>query len=98
MMPGKGLLPSDQFIVAKLEQHAPDAALGVVCSWHLRNRLLRKYTVNRRGVDTGQRGVRSALQGVLLDGRNCRAAQVDWRRVRELMSLAPGRCAPSSEG
>jgi hypothetical protein len=98
LMPGKGLLPSDQFIKAKLKQHAPDAALGVVCPWHLRNRLLRKHTVSRRGLATGRRGVRSALQGVLLDGRNCRSAQVDWDQVRKLMSVAPGSCAPSSEG
>jgi len=98
LMPDKGLLPSDQFIKAKLKQHAPDAALGVVCPWHLRNRLLRKHTVSRRGVDTGRQGVRSALQGVLLDGRNCRAAQVDWDQVRKLMSLAPAPCTPSSEG
>jgi hypothetical protein len=98
MMPEKGLLPSDQFIKAKLKEHAPDAALGVVCPWHLRNRLLKKHTVGRRGLATGQQGVRSALQGVLLDGRNCRAAKVDWEQVRKLMSFAPGHYAPSSEG
>ncbi len=91
MMPDQGLLPSDQFIKTKLKQHAPDAALGVVCPWHLRNRLLKKHTVSRRGVPTGQQGVRSALQGVLLDGRNCRAANVDWDQVRKLMAFAPGR-------
>ncbi len=98
MMPGKGLLPSDQFIKAKLKQHAPDAALGVVCPYHLRNRLLKKHVVGRRGLATGQQGVRSALQGVLLDGRNCRAAKVDWEQVCRLMSFAPGRYVPSSEG
>jgi hypothetical protein len=91
MMPGQGLLPSDQFIKTKLKQHAPDAALGVVCPWHLRNRLLRKHTVSGRGLRTGQSGVRSALQGVLLDGRNCRSANVDWDQVRKLMAFAPGR-------
>lgn len=91
MMPGRGLMPSDQFIKTKLKQHAPDAALGVVCPWHLRNRLLKKHTVSSRGVQTGHSGVRSALQGVLLDGRNCRSANVDWDQVRKLLALAPGR-------
>jgi len=100
MLPGRGLMPSDQFIKAKLKEHAPDAALGVVCPWHLRNRLLKKHTVSRRGLPTGKQGVRSALQGVLLEGRNCRAAKVDWDQVRKLMALAPKRCAsaPYPEG
>ncbi len=94
MLPGRGLLPSDQFIKAKLKEHAPDAALGVVCAWHLRNRLLKHHTVGRGGFATGRGGVRSALQGVLLEGRNCRAAKVDWEQLRELMSLAPTEVRP----
>ncbi|MBW1712506.1 MAG: DUF116 domain-containing protein, partial [Deltaproteobacteria bacterium] len=83
MMPGRGLLPSDQFIRAKLHQYAPSAALGVVCGWHLRHRLLPGHTVGRKGYD----GTGTVLQGVLLDSRRCRGATVDWDQVREKVAL-----------
>jgi hypothetical protein len=66
IMSGRGLLPSHQFIKAKLAQHAPLAALGVVCEWHLRQRLLPETRVGRSGYQVRQ-GVKAALHGVLLD-------------------------------
>ena len=45
MMRGRGLLPSDQFIKGKLMEHQPGAALGVVCAWHLQNRLMNRFAV-----------------------------------------------------
>lgn len=86
LMKGHGLLPSDQFIKAKLAQHAPLAALGVVCEWHLRQRLLPDTRVNRSGYQVSQ-GVKAALHGVLLEAKNCRQAQVNWDRVRRAMLL-----------
>lgn len=82
----QGLLPSDQFIKAKLRQHAPLAALGVVCEWHLRNRLLPKHKVARSGYRVKE-GVKAALHGVLLEAKNCREAKVDWEQVRRAMLL-----------
>lgn len=86
LMPKEGLLPSDQFIKAKIRQYAPAAVLGVVCDWNLKNRLLPKHTVGRRGYSTGA-GQRTVLQGVLLNGHNCRRATVDWAEVRRLLCL-----------
>lgn len=80
------LIPSDQFIKGKLRELNPKAALGVVCDWHLKTRLLPKHRVDGRGYvsDGGQRSG-SALQGVLLNCRSCRQASVDWEAVRERM-------------
>ncbi len=86
IMSGRGLMPSDQFIKAKLAQHAPLAALGVVCEWHLRKRLLPETKVGRSGYQVRQ-GVKAALQGVLMEAKNCRQAQVNWDRVRRAMLL-----------
>lgn len=86
MLPGLGLLPSDQFIKAKLKQHAPLAALGVVCARHLRNRLLPAHRVGKKGYPLGG-GAGSALQGVLLEKDNCRAATVDWELLRRYLQL-----------
>ena len=86
LMSGKGLLPSDQFIKAKLAQHAPLAALGVVCEWHLRQRLLPGATVDRAGYQVRQ-GAKAALQGVLMEAKNCRQAKVNWDHVRRAMLL-----------
>lgn len=92
IMRGRGLLPSDQFIKSKIKAHAPGAALGVTCPWHLRNRLLTKHTL-RRGQyaavgDKGQGSkVKSALQGVLMEGRDCRNGVVNWARVRQYLNL-----------
>ncbi len=89
LMPGQGLLPSDQFIRQKIKDLRPGAALGVVCGWHLRERLLKKQShVDRGGyAPAGSGGPKSVLQGVLLDGRNCRRAKVDWSLVRRRMHL-----------
>jgi hypothetical protein len=86
LLPGRGLRPSAQFIKDKLAEHSPGAALGVVCDWHLRNRLLGRARVGRRGFSAG--GASAALQGVLLKAKNCRRAQVDWEEVSRLMALS----------
>lgn len=92
MMRGRGLMPSDEFIKAMLKKHRPQAALGVVCAWHVRNRLLAKNTL-RHGKVASVQGAgdeatpRSALQGVLMDNTNCRRGKVDWSRVRLFMKL-----------
>jgi hypothetical protein len=90
ILSGQGLLPSDQFIKTKLKQHAPGAALGVTCPWHLRNRLLAQHTVIRGGyapLENGSHGqrIKSVLQGVLMDGRNCRKGTVNWSQVRAFL-------------
>ena len=92
MIRGRGLLPSDEFIRAKISQHGPGAALGVTCPWHMRNRLLSRHTVRRDGylaLDEKGRGVqaRSVLQGVLMDDSNCRKGSVNWDRVRRFLVL-----------
>ena len=86
LMPKEGLMPSDQFIKAKIRQHAPAAVLGVVCDWNLRTRLLPKHTAGRHGYSTGA-GQQAVLQGVLLDGHNCLRATVDWEEVRRRLCL-----------
>ena len=83
MMPGRGLKRSDQFIKEKLGQEGVDAALGIVCGWHLRNRLLPGHSVGSRGYAPEGRGRgKAVLQGVLLDQRKCRGGTVDWEEVK----------------
>ena len=84
----KGLLHSDQFMKKKIREHAPGAALGATCGWHLRNRILKKHSVDRKGYSDSSGQPRSVVQGVLLEGRNCRQAQVDWDKLRELMRMS----------
>ena len=93
IMHGRGLLPSDQFIKTKLKEHAPGAALGVTCPWHLRNRLLAKHTVRRGSYASldgqgGGRRIKSVLQGVLMDGRNCHKGTVNWAKLRACLRLS----------
>ena len=84
LMPDKGLLPSDQFIKSKLQQESASAALGLVCGWHLRNRLLPAHSVGAKGYDS-ENGKKNStvLQGVLLDQRKCRGGTVDWEEVKQ---------------
>lgn len=84
----RNLKPSAQFIRDKLDSHCPGAALGVTCDWHLKHRLLPAYKVGRRGYQSGPNQSEAALQGVLLDSKNCRAACVDWSRLRERIALS----------
>jgi hypothetical protein len=99
----RGLLPSDPFIKKKIKAHAPGAALGVTCPWHLRNRLLAKYTLrggNYASVasDEPREKTVAPLQGVLMDRQNCRQGAVNWERVRFCMTLglkkAPNLAVP----
>ena len=94
IMRGRGLLPSDRFIRQKIKQHAPGAALGVTCPWHLRNRLLANYTLKNGRTSSlhkdGQGTPSSALQGVLMDRRNCRRGTVNWALVRRSLNLTNG--------
>ncbi|MBU1450652.1 MAG: DUF116 domain-containing protein [Proteobacteria bacterium] len=89
---GMGLLPSDQFIKNKIKAHAPGAALGVTCPWHLRNRLLAKYTLRNgnyasvAGKEPKNQTV-APLQGVLMDRQNCRHGSVNWENVRFRLTL-----------
>ena len=89
----KGLPPSDQFIKAKVRQHSPGAVLGVTCPWYLRHRLLDKHRVGRGGYaysSEPHNGTKqkSAVQGVLMDSRNCRSGTVNWQRVRQSLYLS----------
>lgn len=93
---GRGLMPSDQFIRAKIKQHAPVAALGVTCGWHLRHRLLANHKVGRKGYPAGETKAKSPLQGVLLKERNCRKSSVDWDTLRHLLVLNNPELEPSS--
>jgi len=91
LMRGKGLMPSDQFIKAKLQKHSPDAAMGVTCPWYMRHRLLAHYTLKHGrtaslGGDSGG-SLNSALRGVLMERRNCRHGAVNWSLVRRSVHL-----------
>jgi len=88
LLRGRGFLPSDQFMLTKLRQHAPRAALGVLCGWYLRQRLLPTYTMGRGGVASKEGGPSTIVQGVLLNGHNCRRATVDWDQLRWRLGLA----------
>jgi hypothetical protein len=82
------LLPSAQFIKAKISQHQPGAALGVICPWHLRNRMLPSHKkLGRSGYVTNDNKHGAALRGVLLKGKNCARPQVDWEELRQAMLL-----------
>jgi hypothetical protein len=82
------LLPSSQFIKAKISQHQPGAALGVICPWHLRNRMLPSHKkLGRTGYVTHDKKRGAALRGVLLKGKNCARPQVDWEELRQAMLL-----------
>ncbi len=88
----RGLLPSEVFIKNKIKAHGPGAALGVTCPWHMRHRILAKHTLRRgRYAAVGERGggskVKSALQGVLMEGRDCRNGVVNWASVRQCLHL-----------
>ncbi|MCB2191466.1 MAG: hypothetical protein KQI62_07870, partial [Deltaproteobacteria bacterium] len=87
-----------QFIKKKIKAHAPGAALGVTCPWHLRNRLLAKYTLrggNYTSVTSEDSREKTAapLQGVLMDRQNCRQGTVDWEHVRCRMALGRGEAS-----
>ena len=82
----EGIVPSDQFMLAKIKEHAPSAVLGVVCLWYFRHRLLAKYTIGHSGYSIDSRRPKFVVQGVLLKNMNCRNAEVNWSRVREYMS------------
>ncbi|MCB2227267.1 MAG: DUF116 domain-containing protein [Desulfarculaceae bacterium] len=93
IMRGKGLLPSDQFIKKKIKDNGFGAALGVTCPWHLRNRLLARYTLkNGQTTSLGESGgtMNSALRGVLMDRQNCRCGVVNWATVRRSLRLTHG--------
>lgn len=91
LMPEKGLMPSDQFIKSKLRQEDVSAALGLVCGWHLRNRLLPAHSVGSKGYDPeGEKKKATVLQGVLLDQKKCRGGTVNWEEV--LVKLRQSSC------
>ena len=89
LMPQKGLMRSDRFIKTKIQDPEVWAALGMVCAWHLRNRLLPNHSVGSKGYDSdnGQKKG-TVIQGVLLDRKKCRGANVDWDEVRFRMGQA----------
>lgn len=82
----EGLIPSDQFMQAKVKEHAPSAVLGVICLWYFRHRLLAKYTIGLSGFSTDSGRLKTVVQGVLLKKMNCRKAEVDWNQIRACMS------------
>lgn len=89
MVRDRNLPPSTQFIKAKIKECAPCAALGVVCDWHLRKKLMADHKVDRHGLNAGNgRASGSVLQGVLLECRSCKQANVDWNEVRDYMRLS----------
>lgn len=86
MLPHLNLPPSSEFMKEKLKEHTPAAALGVVCAWHLRKRLIPATEVGRRGFQAAA-GRFTALQGLLLQGKNCRQASVDWQALDRRLAL-----------
>jgi hypothetical protein len=97
IMRNRGLLHSDQFMKKKIREHAPGAAVGTTCGWHLRNRILKKHTVDRKGYSDGKDKPRSVVQGMLLNGRNCKKAEVDWDKFRELIRMTPQDGRPEDD-
>lgn len=88
LMPKLNLPSSSVFIKDKLSSESIEAALGVVCGWHLRNRLLTEHKVGSGGYESGRSGkTKAVLQGVLLDQRKCRGGTVNWDEVREKLKL-----------
>ena len=88
ILKNQDIMPSSQFIKTKITEHAPSAALGVICAWHLRNRLLPSHKkVGRQGYVTQEGKDGTALHGVLLKGRNCKQAMVDWEDLRTALIL-----------
>ena len=86
LMKSQDFIPSSSFIKEKITQGSPGAALGIICTWHLRNRLLPSHKdVGRRGYMTNNNKQGTALQGVLLDSKNCKLAKVRWDKVRQYM-------------
>lgn len=83
----ENLLPSSQFIKQKITEHQPLATLGVICAWHLRNRLLPSHKkISNKGYVTSNRQQGAALHGLLLkDNRQCFSATVDWQQLRQAM-------------
>jgi len=86
MIRKEGIVPSDQFMRAKIKEHSPSAVLGVICHWYFRHRLLAKYTISRSGYSIDSGHPKSVVQGVLLKKMNCRKAEVDWDQLRARMS------------
>jgi hypothetical protein len=86
MIKKEGIVPSDQFMLAKIKEHAPSAVLGVICLWYFRHRLLAKYIIGSSGYSIDSGRTKSVVQGVLLKKMNCRKAEVDWEQVRACMS------------
>ncbi|MCB2186130.1 MAG: DUF116 domain-containing protein, partial [Deltaproteobacteria bacterium] len=97
IMRGHDLLASDEFISGKIKEHQPAAALGVTCAWHLEKRLLTRHKVSRRGYRGAGPASGTALQGVLLRAKNCRAASVDWDRLTAMVAACRGSHYGSGE-
>lgn len=90
ILKNQNLLPSSQFIKAKISEHSPQAAVGVICAWHLRNRLLPSHKkIGNKGYITSEKQKGAVLYGVLLKGRNCAGAQVDWEALEQAIRLKP---------
>ena len=86
LMKNMDLLPSSEFMLQKIREIKPKATFGVVCDWHLRNKIMTRFKVGSSGLDAGE-NVRTVLQGVLLDRMNCKNATVDWKAVERALTL-----------
>ena len=86
LMKDKDLLPSSEFMLQKIRELKPGATFGVVCDWHLRNKIMPRFKVGSSGLDAGE-DVHTVLQGVLLDRMNCKNATVDWDAVERVLVM-----------
>ena len=86
LMKDKNLLPSSEFMLKKIRELKPKATFGVVCDWHLRTKIMPRFKVGSSGLKAGE-GVRTVLQGVLLERMNCKNATVDWDAVERALVM-----------
>lgn len=82
---GRGLKTSRDFIWSKIEEHQPEAALGLVCLKDFRNKYLKDTKVGPKGVQSPNKKAIVAPQGLLLETNNCVKNSVAWDKLERLL-------------
>ncbi len=96
---GRDLLPSKDFIWAKIEQHGPAAALGAVCSRDFRTKYMKNTGIARGGVKTPSQKTVVVPQGLLLANNSCVKNSLNWQELDRLMAArSNGVCHKEASG